>query len=355
MFLPNLKFLSTRTLRAALLPLTLLAAFAACGDTNVNTESDRGPLGKADSVGSCEESCGGQSDGNCWCDDLCADYGDCCDDKADVCDAPEPTACGGWLGDTCESDEFCSFTPSAICGFADASGVCAPRPEACITLYDPVCGCNGQTYSNGCMAASAGTSVQKDGACDDPQAKFCGGFANIQCPDGLECIDDPDDDCDVSNGGADCGGICVEQEDCQPVLCELFCSGGFKTDDDGCEICACNDPIGPVDSCEGSCGEQSASGSCWCDDECAGYGDCCGDIEDQCSEAERVPAAGMCVKNSNDECQTDDDCNIGGCGGALCFNPDVSSGIISTCECAGPGVAVSGCGCVEGSCSWYNE
>ena len=35
---------------------------------------------------SCQLSCGGQSpDESCWCDDVCQDYGDCCDDIADEC------------------------------------------------------------------------------------------------------------------------------------------------------------------------------------------------------------------------------------------------------------------------------
>ncbi len=33
---------------------------------------------------SCEQHCGGQSDG-CWCDTACVEYGDCCDDYADHC------------------------------------------------------------------------------------------------------------------------------------------------------------------------------------------------------------------------------------------------------------------------------
>lgn len=34
-------------------------------------------------------------------------------------------------------------------------------------------------------------------------------------------------------------------------------------------------------SCEGSCGGQAASG-CWCDTQCAKFGDCCSDIGDHC-------------------------------------------------------------------------
>jgi hypothetical protein len=39
---------------------------------------------------------------------------------------------------------------------------------------------------------------------------FCGGIAGIACPRrGQLCVDDPCDDCDPAQGGADCGGICV--------------------------------------------------------------------------------------------------------------------------------------------------
>jgi hypothetical protein len=45
----------------------------------------------------------------------------------------------------------------------------------------------------------------------DPEDKFpaCGGIAGLSCPDSLICIDDPSDNCDPKNGGADCIGICV--------------------------------------------------------------------------------------------------------------------------------------------------
>ncbi len=339
------------SLRTFLLPLMLLASLVACSqDASFEPDPTRAPLGKADSIGSCQGNCG-QKANDCWCDDQCSYYGDCCDDKVSTCDAPVATACGGWLGDTCASDEYCHFEQSAICGFADASGTCQDKPQACTQIFSPVCGCDGQTYSNSCMANSAGTSVNTIGACQ-PQAQMCGGFGNLACPSGLDCVDDPNDDCDPNNGGADCSGVCVEPVACQPVTCTLACQNGFKTNAEGCEICECKPSTQPANSCADSCGGKSKTGTCYCDDACTGYGDCCADIDDMCSEPERVPASGMCIKNSNDQCQSDSDCTAGGCGGELCFNPAVSDGI-STCECTTP-TAVEGCGCVNGSCSWYN-
>ena len=41
---------------------------------------------ETDETASCAEACGDQAAAGCWCDDQCADYGDCCPDKAVVCD-----------------------------------------------------------------------------------------------------------------------------------------------------------------------------------------------------------------------------------------------------------------------------
>ncbi len=74
-------------------------------------------------------------------------------------------ACGGFPGITCAWNEYCDWADADICGGADAMGVCKPRPTTCDGSYDPVCGCNGTTYPNPCMAYGAGTDVYYKGTC----------------------------------------------------------------------------------------------------------------------------------------------------------------------------------------------
>ena len=61
----------------------------------------------------------------------------------------------------CGTNLYC-VKPLGSCG---AVGTCASRPDVCIALFDPVCGCDGRTYGNSCEAARAGVSVAARGTC----------------------------------------------------------------------------------------------------------------------------------------------------------------------------------------------
>lgn len=68
--------------------VVIATAVAGCESPERATESERTRLGKADVFGSCASSdCNGPAeDGNCYCDDQCAQIGDCCADYIELCD-----------------------------------------------------------------------------------------------------------------------------------------------------------------------------------------------------------------------------------------------------------------------------
>jgi hypothetical protein len=75
---------------------------------------------------------------------------------------------------------------------------------------------------------------------DCPPAPSCGGIAGTGCDGLATCVDDPRDDCDLEQGGADCGGFCS----CTALA---KCKDGEVFDRDP-RSCACiEDPCTSVD------------------------------------------------------------------------------------------------------------
>lgn len=110
--------------------------------------------------------------------------------QPDVATRDVPTTgarCGGRGTPPCAEGLFCNFPESSICGRADGPGTCDAIPEVCDRMFDPVCGCDGESYNNSCEAFSRGVSVDHAGSCTDVDAG-ASDCRTTGCPSGQSCM-----------------------------------------------------------------------------------------------------------------------------------------------------------------------
>jgi hypothetical protein len=202
--------------------------------------------------------------------------------------------CSGLQGAACGEREYCDFAPDAACGAADQAGTCHPVPEFCTEEFEPVCGCDDQTYGNACAAHAAGVSVASEGECA-AEEETCGGLTGASCSPGEFCNFALDAAC----GAADQTGTCeVVPEACTFEFAPV-CGCDGQTYPNQCSASAVGVPVAKVGECEpagGGSGEGTTCGGllgaqCPADEFCNfALGAQCG-AADQTGTCEPLPEA----------------------------------------------------------------
>jgi hypothetical protein len=170
---------------------------------------------------------------------------DCCPVEADA-------------GVTCTNNQQCVTTATnsreycagAGCG---SVGTCEPEPPMCMPDESPVCGCDGNTYTNACLAESAGVRVSFDGPCDsggDGGVASDGGSGDAG---GADCMTNSD----CSNGDYCNGTTCTGAGACEvePMICsdliDLVCGCDGNTYDNPCEAASAGVRVASQGACGG--------------------------------------------------------------------------------------------------------
>ena len=298
-----------------------------CSDFDCNSDP-----ACSDVAGSCAEyGCVGYTPENsCQCNDLCVEYGNCCDDYEALCAGSDD---GGSSTEICDDGIDNDGDSYIDCDDYNCNGTIGDIDPACDGATD------GGTTGGGSSTEICDDGIDNDGDsyidCDDYNCNGTIGDIDPAC-DGAadggttgggsseDCTNGIDDDGD---GFIDCNDFdCGVDDGCDGEICD------DGIDNDGDSYIDCNDfDCGGDDACSGgSCAEYGCVGYtpgnlCQCNDLCVEYGNCCDDYEELCAGSGDGGSSGeICddgIDNDGDpyidcddfDCDDDPACSGGGC------------------------------------------
>jgi len=222
---------------------------------------------------------------------------------------------------------------STVQGSCAVGGGCTLSAGICATVNGRIvddatvgCSCLVDSVPAGCITCGGGASGQCGGDCqyqiggatargqclpfsstsgecacyaadqgDEVAISICGGSLGTECPSGKCCADDVRDGCDPASGDADCPGICVESNGCDPSVSS--CGTCLDQRDEEQLFCGTLEAPHGASCCE-DCPDGSQS--CYCDPgrscnlEADGGGCCPTSRPDLCNGTLCIPSGADC-------------------------------------------------------------
>lgn len=306
-----------------------LPAAAECGDGQC-VISEEGCYSCSTDCGECPggegSSCAGRCGYNteeCWCDELCHPYADCC---ADVC-----LQCSMLPG--CSSDQ-CN---NGMCDEGESCYSCPADCGDCNLCGDTHCGDQEDCWS--CPADCGACEDCGDGECVGPEdchscpmdCGYCPDCENAVCGNLENCFACPQDCGDCLGGCGD--GECAATETCDNCAedCKECCGDGICNAEAGEDCTGCPEDCGACGECgDGECTEGELCSDCPKDcGDCCGDGTCDPEQGETCllCPADCTECCGDGICGDTEDCvDCEDDC------GECCGDGDCSAEFEEDCE-----------------------
>uniref|UniRef100_A0A1X7VE53 Fibronectin type-III domain-containing protein n=1 Tax=Amphimedon queenslandica TaxID=400682 RepID=A0A1X7VE53_AMPQE len=299
-------------------------------------------------------SCHG-SDGVCYCDQSCHFFGDCCTDIEQYCPSVNPSStlgscvavgydgccnpqsgviCYGSSGPQCYCDELC-FTYNDCCPDVAAIGCLAPTVSP--TVNPGAGSCIAAGHLSCCVRSSSNTCTGSNGLCSCSadcydSGNCCNDISQIGCatptPTDSPCTAAGYNQCchpQIYNGSCSgnppicyCDQLCFSFGDCCSDVTNIGCIEPSVIPPAPNGSCVAKYPTCCQPSANNTC--LGYPSNCYCDAQCHNYGDCCDDIADIGCDSVQSSCAGYtsccvdedltCVGYPEPNCYCDQACTL---------------------------------------------